>query len=39
MVAQIDKGGVRWRDREVVEDVWRGIEGRMKEMGWGKDGR
>ncbi|KAK5686442.1 accessory factor associated with RNA polymerase II [Elasticomyces elasticus] len=34
MVAQIDKGGNRWRDREVVEDVWRGIEGRMKEMGW-----
>ncbi|TKA67757.1 hypothetical protein B0A55_08435 [Friedmanniomyces simplex] len=39
MVAQIDKGGVRWRDREVVEEVWRGIEGRMKEMGWGKEGR
>jgi len=39
MVAQIDKGGQRWRDREVVEEVWRGIEGRMKEMGWGKDQR
>ncbi|KAK3111781.1 accessory factor associated with RNA polymerase II [Teratosphaeriaceae sp. CCFEE 6253] len=38
MVAQIDKGGARWRDREVVEEVWRGIEGRMGEMGWGKDG-
>ncbi|KAK4548374.1 hypothetical protein LTR36_010245 [Oleoguttula mirabilis] len=38
MVAQIDKGDQRWRDREVVEDVWRGIEGRMRAMGWGKDG-
>ena len=26
----------RWRDREVVEDVWRGIEGRMGGMGWNK---
>ncbi|KAK4554485.1 accessory factor associated with RNA polymerase II [Recurvomyces mirabilis] len=34
MVAQIDKGKDRWRDREVVEEVWRNIEGRMKEMGW-----
>ncbi|KAK5107757.1 hypothetical protein LTR62_000681 [Meristemomyces frigidus] len=39
MVAQIDKGRDRWRDREVVEEVWRGIEGRMKEMGWGREGR
>ncbi|KAK5127810.1 hypothetical protein LTR85_004926 [Meristemomyces frigidus] len=39
MVAQIDKGSQRWRDREVVEDVWRGIEGRMRAMGWGKDGQ
>ncbi|KAI6797572.1 CDC73-domain-containing protein [Hortaea werneckii] len=38
MVAQIDKGAQRWRDREVVEEVWRGIEGRMKAMGWGKEG-
>nr|POF00988.1 cell division control protein 73 [Quercus suber] len=36
---QIDKGSQRWRDREVVEDVWRGIEGRMRAMGWGRDSR
>lgn len=36
---QIDKGSQRWRDREVVEDVWRGIEARMRAMGWGKEGR
>ena len=36
---QIDKGAQRWRDREVVEDVWRGIEARMRAMGWGRDGR
>ncbi|TKA31436.1 hypothetical protein B0A50_02283 [Salinomyces thailandicus] len=39
MVAQIDKGGQRWRDREVVEEVWRGIEGSMKATGWGKEGK
>ena len=42
MVAQIDKMGAdkdRWRDREEVEGIWRGIEGRMKEMGWGKEVR
>lgn len=39
LTVQIDKGAQRWRDREVVEDVWRGIEGRMKAMGWGKEGR
>ncbi|SMR53123.1 unnamed protein product [Zymoseptoria tritici ST99CH_1E4] len=36
---QIDKGQNRWRDREVVEDIWSQIEGRMRAMGWGKDGR
>ena len=36
---QLDKGGERWRDREVVEDIWSAIEGRMKAMGWWKDGR
>ena len=35
----IDKGSNRWRDREVVEDVWRGIEARMRAMGWGREGR
>ncbi|EMC93692.1 hypothetical protein BAUCODRAFT_253495 [Baudoinia panamericana UAMH 10762] len=39
MVVGIDKGGQRWRDREVVEEVWRGIEGRMREMGWGREQR
>ena len=39
LTVQIDKGRERWRDREVVEDVWSAIEGRMKAMGWGKDGR
>ena len=39
LTVQIDKGGNRWRDREVVEDVWSAIEGRMKAMGWGKEVR
>lgn len=39
LTVQIDKGSQRWRDREVVEDVWGAIEGRMKAMGWGKEGR
>ncbi|KXL46761.1 hypothetical protein M433DRAFT_153423 [Acidomyces richmondensis BFW] len=39
MVAQIDKGTQRWRDREVVEEIWRGIEGRMRAMGWGREQR
>ncbi|KAK4629343.1 Cell division control protein 73 [Fulvia fulva] len=34
---QIDKGSNRWRDREVVEDIWSQIEARMRAMGWGKD--
>lgn len=36
---QIDKGSNRWRDREVVEDIWNQIEARMRAKGWGKDGR
>ncbi len=39
LTVQIDKGVQRWRDREVVEDVWSAIEGRMKAIGWGKSGR
>jgi parafibromin len=38
---QLDKGSgqaQRWRDREVVEEVWSGIEQRMKSLGWGKEG-
>jgi parafibromin len=31
---QIDKNQ-RWRDREVVEDIWSAIENRMKVNGWG----
>lgn len=29
----------RWRDREVVEDVWSAIEGSMRAKGWGKEAR
>jgi parafibromin len=39
LTVQIDKGTQRWRDREVVEDIWSAIESRMKAQGWGKDGR
>ena len=39
LTVQIDKGSQRWRDREVVEDIWSAIESRMKALGWGKDGR
>lgn len=39
LTVQIDKGTQRWRDREVVEDIWSAIEGRMKAIGWGKSGR
>ena len=38
LTVQIDKGSQRWRDREVVEDVWSAVEGRMKALGWGKEG-
>jgi parafibromin len=27
----------RWRDREVVEAIWKGIEGNMRAKGWRKD--
>ena len=36
LTVQIDKGNQRWRDREVVEDIWGAIETRMKANGWGK---
>ncbi|KAK3718400.1 accessory factor associated with RNA polymerase II [Vermiconidia calcicola] len=39
LTVQIDKGTQRWRDREVVEDVWSAVEARMKALGWGKEGR
>lgn len=34
----LDKGNARWRDREVVEEVWVGIEARMRAMGWSREG-
>lgn len=30
-------GGTRWRDREGVEAVWRGVEENMRVKGWSKD--
>ncbi|KAJ4420695.1 accessory factor associated with RNA polymerase II [Neurospora sp. IMI 360204] len=27
----------RWRDREVVESIWKAIEGNMRSKGWRKD--
>ncbi len=27
----------RWRDREVVEEIWKVIEDNMKKKGWRKD--
>ena len=29
----------RWRDREVVEDIWATIEDSMRVRGWGPEGR
>ena len=31
----IDQGRDRWRDREVVEDIWRAVEGVLRSKGWG----
>ena len=31
--------GQRWRDREVVEEIWTAIEASMRSRGWGKEGR
>ncbi len=27
----------RWRDREIVEMIWKGIEDNMRHKGWTKD--
>jgi parafibromin len=27
----------RWRDREVVESIWKGIEDNMRQKGWRRD--
>ncbi|KAK6579903.1 hypothetical protein PZA11_007611 [Diplocarpon coronariae] len=40
---QIDKfnagapAAARWRDREVVEGIWKGIEDNMRQKGWRRD--
>jgi parafibromin len=44
MHAQVDKWSAhqgtqgRWRDREVVEGIWRAIEESMRSKGWNKEG-
>lgn len=38
LVRGLDKGA-RWRDREVVEEIWNAVEERMRALGWGRDGR
>jgi parafibromin len=43
LVAQIDKYNIgvgaasRWRDREVVEGIWKSIEDNMRSKGWRRD--
>lgn len=43
MTAALDKwnpaagGSARWRDREVVESIWKVIEDNMRDRGWTKD--
>ncbi|KAH8912572.1 CDC73-domain-containing protein [Coniochaeta sp. PMI_546] len=41
MTCQVDKwsgsDASRWRDREVVEGVWKAIEGSMRAKGWKRD--
>ncbi|KAJ9134555.1 CDC73-domain-containing protein [Coniochaeta hoffmannii] len=41
MTCQVDKwsgsDASRWRDREVVEAVWKAIEGNMRAKGWKRD--
>jgi parafibromin len=27
----------RWRDREIVEAIWKGVEDNMRHKGWTKD--
>lgn len=29
----------RWRDREVVEEIWAAVEASMRSKGFGKEGR
>lgn len=43
LAAQIDKYNIgvgaasRWRDREVVEGIWKSIEDNMRSKGWRRD--
>lgn len=43
MATQVDKWSAgagaasRWRDREVVENIWKGIEDNMRSKGWKRD--
>jgi len=43
LTAQVDKyhagatASNRWRDREVVEEIWKRIEDNMKDKGWRRD--
>ncbi|KAB5572095.1 RNA pol II accessory factor, Cdc73 family-domain-containing protein [Coniochaeta sp. 2T2.1] len=41
LTCQVDKWGgndaSRWRDREVVEGLWKAIEGNMRAKGWKRD--
>jgi parafibromin len=30
-------GSARWRDREIVEAIWKGIEDNMRQKGWTKE--
>jgi len=30
-------GASRWRDREVVEGIWKAIEENMRQKGWRRD--
>lgn len=37
---QVDKynaGTSRWRDREVVEGIWKAVEENMRQKGWRRD--
>jgi parafibromin len=37
---QVDKynpGASRWRDREVVEGIWKAVEENMRQKGWRRD--
>ena len=43
LTSQVDKyhagatASNRWRDREVVEEIWKRIEDNMRDKGWRRD--